>query len=46
MVRYGIVPPELDISADMLAVAHDAAAREGLAIEWQKGQAEALPFPD
>lgn len=34
----------LDINPDMLEVARDAAAREGLAIEWELGQMESLPF--
>ena len=36
----------LDLNPNMLAVARAAGAREGLAIEWQEGRAEALPFPD
>ncbi len=36
----------LDLSPEMLAVARTASEREGLAIEWREGRAEALPFPD
>lgn len=36
----------LDLSPDMLAVAHASAVREGLEIAWLEGRAEALPFPD
>jgi SAM-dependent methyltransferase len=36
----------LDASADMLSVARTRALEEGLSIEWQEGQAEALPYPD
>jgi len=36
----------VDLSANMLAVARAAAAREGLAIEWREGNAEQLPFHD
>src|SRR5262245_55965205 len=34
----------VDASPAMLAVAREAADREGVAIEWHDGQAEALPF--
>jgi ubiquinone/menaquinone biosynthesis C-methylase UbiE len=34
----------VDPSANMLAVARTAAAREGLTIEWREGNAEQLPF--
>jgi SAM-dependent methyltransferase len=30
----------------MLAVARAAAGREGVAVEWREGRAEAMPFPD
>jgi SAM-dependent methyltransferase len=36
----------LDLNPDMLAVAHAAADRENLKIEWERGRAEELPFPD
>jgi ubiquinone/menaquinone biosynthesis C-methylase UbiE len=36
----------LDVSPDMLSVARARALAEGLSIEWQEGQAEALPYPD
>jgi SAM-dependent methyltransferase len=36
----------LDLSPDMLAVARVLAEREGLAIDWHEGRAEALPFAD
>lgn len=36
----------LDLNPNMLAVARAAAEREGPAIDWQEGRAEALPFPD
>ena len=36
----------LDASPGMLAVARAAAAREGVAIDWREGRAEALPFAD
>ncbi len=35
----------LDLNPNMLAVARSAAEREGLAIEWNQGRAEKLPFP-
>jgi ubiquinone/menaquinone biosynthesis C-methylase UbiE len=36
----------LDLNPNMLAVARAAAEREGLAIDWREGRAEAIPFPD
>ena len=36
----------LDLKPTMLSVAHAAAQREGLAIEWCTSPAEQLPFPD
>lgn len=36
----------LDASAPMLGVARAAAGREGVAVEWLEGRAEALPFAD
>lgn len=36
----------LDLNPNMLAVARAAAEREGLAVDWQEGRAEQLPFPD
>jgi ubiquinone/menaquinone biosynthesis C-methylase UbiE len=36
----------VDLSPHMLAVARDAAQRERLAISWQEGRAEQLPFAD
>lgn len=36
----------LDVSPAMLAVAQDAGEREGVAVDWREGQAEALPLPD
>ena len=36
----------VDLSANMLAVARAAAARERLTIEWREGNAEKLPFCD
>jgi ubiquinone/menaquinone biosynthesis C-methylase UbiE len=36
----------VDLSANMLAIARAAAAREGLRIEWREGNAEQLPFDD
>jgi ubiquinone/menaquinone biosynthesis C-methylase UbiE len=36
----------LDFNANMLAVARAAAAREGLAIDWEEGRAEKLPYAD
>ena len=36
----------VDLSPNMLAVASAAADREGLTIEWRKGNAEQLPFDD
>ncbi|MDQ4045650.1 MAG: methyltransferase domain-containing protein [Chloroflexota bacterium] len=36
----------LDHSPAMVEVARSVAAREGLAIEWHIGSADALPFPD
>jgi ubiquinone/menaquinone biosynthesis C-methylase UbiE len=36
----------LDASANMLAVATAAAAREGVAVDWRAGTAERLPFAD
>lgn len=45
------VPPDglvvgLDLSPDMLAVAHATAESQGLSIIWREGRAEHLPFPD
>ncbi len=36
----------VDLSPNMLSVASAAADREGLTIEWRKGNAEQLPFDD
>lgn len=36
----------LDLSPAMLAAARAAADREGAAVAWHEGRAEALPFPD
>jgi ubiquinone/menaquinone biosynthesis C-methylase UbiE len=36
----------LDLNPNMLAVARATAEQERLAIDWQEGRAEALPFPD
>jgi ubiquinone/menaquinone biosynthesis C-methylase UbiE len=36
----------LDINPNMLVVARAMAERQGLAIDWHEGRAEALPFPD
>jgi ubiquinone/menaquinone biosynthesis C-methylase UbiE len=36
----------LDLSPEMLAVAHAESVREELAIKWREGRAEALPFAD
>jgi SAM-dependent methyltransferase len=36
----------LDASPAMLSVARAMAAREGLTVGWDEGQAEALPYPD
>jgi SAM-dependent methyltransferase len=36
----------LDASSAMLSVARAMAAKEGLTIDWDEGQAEALPYPD
>ena len=36
----------IDLSANMLAVARAAAARDSLTIEWREGNAEQLPFHD
>ena len=36
----------LDPSLPMLVVARGAGEREGAAIDWREGRAEALPFPD
>lgn len=36
----------VDVSPHMLSVARARAREEGLSIEWQEGQAEALPYPD
>jgi SAM-dependent methyltransferase len=36
----------LDASPAMLAVARAVSEREGTAVDWREGQAEALPFPD
>ena len=35
----------LDLNPAMLAVAHSAARREGVSVEWHEGRLEALPFP-
>jgi ubiquinone/menaquinone biosynthesis C-methylase UbiE len=42
-VKGGVIG--LDLNPTMLTVAHAAAEREGLAIEWKEGRAEKLPFP-
>lgn len=36
----------LDVSQQMLDVARAVSVRDGVAITWQEGSAEALPFPD
>lgn len=36
----------IDPSPAMLAVAHKAAAEAGLAVQWEEGRAESIPFPD
>lgn len=36
----------LDISPDMLAVAHATATREGVDVAWRQGPAEEMTFPD
>jgi ubiquinone/menaquinone biosynthesis C-methylase UbiE len=36
----------LDLSAEMLNVARNAATQEGLRIDWHQNKAEDLPFPD
>jgi len=36
----------VDVSAEALRRAGDAAAREGVVVDWQEGFAESLPFPD
>ncbi len=36
----------LDLGADLVASARERAAREGLSIDYQVGDAESLPFPD
>lgn len=36
----------LDPSPDMLAVARDRGAQEGVVVDWIEGTAETLPFPD
>jgi ubiquinone/menaquinone biosynthesis C-methylase UbiE len=36
----------VDLSSNMLALARTAADRDGLTIEWRKGNAEQLPFHD
>lgn len=36
----------LDLNPQMLAVARAAGVREGLAIEWQEGRAEKIPYPN
>ena len=46
--RVGATAPvtAVDLSANMLAVARAASAREGLTIKWREGNAEQLPFDD
>lgn len=36
----------LDLSPEMLAVARERAAAEGVSVEWREGDAEAMAFPD
>ena len=36
----------LDASPAMLSIARAMASEEGLTIDWDEGQAEALPYPD
>jgi ubiquinone/menaquinone biosynthesis C-methylase UbiE len=36
----------LDLNPNMLAVARAVSEREGLAIDWREGRAEAIPLPD
>jgi SAM-dependent methyltransferase len=44
--RANCAVTDLDASANMLAVAREAAAREKVIVEWSEGNAERLPFPD
>ena len=45
-VRPGGHVSGLDLSPAMLAVARRVAARDGVAVAWHEGRAEALPFDD
>jgi ubiquinone/menaquinone biosynthesis C-methylase UbiE len=44
--RTGAKVTGLDLVPSLLDVARERARREGLAIEWVEGDAEALPYPD
>lgn len=44
--RAGADVVALDLTPELLAVGRQAAEREGLAVTWQQGDAESLPYPD
>jgi ubiquinone/menaquinone biosynthesis C-methylase UbiE len=46
LAKEGYSVTGIDVSAEALRRAGEAAAREGVAIQWREGFAEALPFPD
>jgi SAM-dependent methyltransferase len=46
VARRGAEVVGVDIAGDLLAAARDKARREGLAIDYRTGDAEALPFDD
>ena len=46
LAKDGYSVTAVDVSAEALRRAGEAAAREGVVIDWREGFAEALPFPD
>jgi ubiquinone/menaquinone biosynthesis C-methylase UbiE len=46
LAKQGYSVTAVDVSAEALRRAGEAAVREGVAVNWQEGFAETLPFPD
>ena len=46
LAKEGYSVTAVDVSAEALRRAGEAAVREGVAVNWQEGFAETLPFPD
>lgn len=44
--RTGAMVTGIDLAPEMLVTASRRAAREGVSVEWQQGDAEDLPFPE